>query len=300
MTTAGSYRSSPPDPAVVHRIQRAAGHWNLIIGEKLAGGTRSAVYAATDQHRRDLVLKLPQARTMPGDVASVEAAALSGWAATGAAATLVDATSDALLLVRARPGTPWPWHPGESVGDLVGIAADLLTRLWSVEPGSDRYPTLAEVYAADERVAREDAEYERRVRGEPDRGAPGLDRLPAAASAAARLISTVPVTRLLHGDFISKNLVRDHTSAVGWIALDPLPMIGDPACDVAAFAAYQPAELILPIAEALAVMAGVSSTRALTWTAIWTVHQVAQAWREDQQSLERLVESPVIDRLLAA
>ncbi|MDN5764853.1 MAG: hypothetical protein L0H96_08365 [Humibacillus sp.] len=28
---------------------------------------------------------------------------------------------------------------------------------------------------------------------------------------------------LLHGDFITKNIVSDDTSPVGWVALDPLP-----------------------------------------------------------------------------
>ena len=44
---------------------------------------------------------------------------------------------------------------------------------------------------------------------------------------------------LLHGDFISKNVVSDAASPLGWVALDPLPMVGDPAAEVAAFASDQ-------------------------------------------------------------
>jgi len=114
------------------------------------------------------------------------------------------------------------------------------------------------------------------------------------------MIGAAPSATLLHGDFITKNLVRDEVAPVGWVALDPLPMIGEPACEVAAFAAYQPAELIMPIAESLAKATGVSRRRVLVWAAIWSVHQSAQAWRDDQEEVDRLVNSVAIDELLQA
>ncbi len=103
---------------------------------------------------------------------------------------------------------------------------------------------------------------------------------------------------LLHGDFISKNVVSDTAGPVGWVALDPLPMVGDPAAEVAAFASYHPADLIFPIAESLAADVAVDARRVLAWTAIWTVHQAAQAWRDDQQAVESLASSAAVDRLL--
>jgi streptomycin 6-kinase len=75
-------------------------------------------------------------------------------------------------------------------------------------------------------------------------------------------------------------------------------MIGDPACEVGAFAAYLAAESILPAAETLAVRTGVEPERARAWAAIWAVHQSAQSWREDQDALDRLVGSAEINRLL--
>ena len=244
------------------------------------------------------MLKVPEARDDQAAVVAAEAAALRAWRRSGAAVALVDATPEALLLVRSRPGTHAPWQPALPVHELVGVAAGLLARLWSCEPGSYGFDRFADRYQADERTAQEDAAYERRTRGEPDRGAAGVDRLPAAGAAAARMIQTVPSTTLLHGDFITKNLVRDDAAPIGWVALDPLPMIGDPACDVAAFAAYQPAELIMPIAESLARMTGLSPARTLVWAAIWSVHQSAQGWRTDQEELDQLVDSAAIDRLL--
>lgn len=286
--------------AVDQRVRAAALHWGLCVGVELAGGTRSTVYGATDRRGRDLVLKVPGEHDGSWDATAAEAAALTAWAATGAAATLVDATADALLLVRARPGGLLPWRPDGPVDDTIAIAGELLRRLWSAQAGPYRYPTVAEVVPDHERTAREDAAFEQRERGEPDRGAPGLRRLPAAAAAANHLLLTTTTPTLLHVDFISKNVVRDATSPVGWVAIDPLPVIGDPAAEVGAFAAYHPAERILPIDEALARWVELDPSRARRWAAIWAVHQAAQAWRSDQNALERLVMSPSADDLLRA
>lgn len=281
------------------RVRRAAAVWGLSVGEALTGGSRSAVFAAVDEAGRDLVLKLPAPRAGDTRPAADEAAALSIWSSSRAAVTLVDATADALLLVRARPGRAWPWSPTASPDEVVSVAAELLSRLWAQPAGAHRLPTLVEVYPQDERIARDDAAFEQRERSEPGRGVPGLLRLPAAAVAAEDLIGTCREQRLLHGDFITKNLVSDDRSSTGWVALDPLPRTGDPAAEVAAFAAYHPAELVLPTAEALARRLDVDPYRALRWAAVWTVHQTAQAWRDDQEQLEDLVASPTLADLLA-
>lgn len=280
------------------RARRAAEHWGLAVGPALVGGTRSAVFGATDESGHDLVLKFPATRTDALDATAAEAAALRTWAETGAAITLVDATADALLLVRARPGVLRPWSPPLLLDDTISIAAELLGRLWAASSGTYHFPTLAEVFPENERVAREDATFEQRERGEPDRGRPGVLRLQAAGASAEHLIATTGQVRLLHGDFITKNIVSDASSAMAWVALDPLPMTGDPAAEVAAYAAYHPAELILPIAEGLARELGLDVRRTLRWAAIWAVHQAAQAWRNDQQQIEHLVESGTIDALL--
>lgn len=280
------------------RVRSAASQRGLTMGEELAGGTRSAVFAATDELGRDLVLKLPALNRAHGDPTEAEAAALRSWAGTSAAVDLVAVTADALLLARARPGRQQPWRPEGHLDDTVGMAGELLRRLWSAPPGYFRYPTLSSVYAEDERVARDDASVEQRKRSEPDRGVPGLRRLPAAAVAAEPLMVTAPASILLHGDFITKNIVSDDTSPLGYVALDPLPMMGDPAAEVASFAAYHPAQIIMPIAEALATEVDVAPQRALRWAAIWAVHQAAQAWRDDQEVLESLMASPMVDNLL--
>lgn len=280
------------------RVGAAAAHWRLTVGEALTGGSRSAVYAVRDDAGRDLVLKLPGSHSDGADGTAAEVAALLDWASTGATIRLVDATADALLLVRARPGIPMPWQPQHDLDETIELVGDLLRRLWRTPPGTFRYSTIAQLYPGEERTAREDAQYEQHRRGEPDRGRPGLLLLPAAAATAERLVSTTTAPALLHGDFLTKNLLRDDPSPNGWVAIDPRPQVGDPAADVATFAAYQPSELILPIAERLAVRTAVDPRRVLSWAAIWTVHQAAQAWRDDQPMIEQLVDSPTIKGLL--
>jgi streptomycin 6-kinase len=88
-------------PEIADRIRSAAMHWHLTVGEKLAGGSYSAVHAARDEFGQDLVLKVPETRAATGDVTGAEPEALAAWASTGAAVALVDATADALLLVRS-------------------------------------------------------------------------------------------------------------------------------------------------------------------------------------------------------
>lgn len=280
------------------RTRLAAEHWHLTLGPPLLGGTRSAVFAVTDDHQRELVLKLPATRTDFQNPTAAEASALRAWADTGATINLVDTTNDALLLTRARPGINRPWLPPQPLEDTITMAAELLTRIWAAPPGPYPFPTLVDVFPEYDRVAREDAAFEQLERHEPERGMQGLLRLHAAKVSAERLIATTAQTRLLHGDFISKNLVSDASSPTGWVALDPLPMYGDPAAEVAAFAAFHPAELILPIAEGLARHVAADVQRVLRWAAIWAVHQAAQSWRDDQTEIERLVTSGTVNDLL--
>lgn len=277
------------------RLRAAAQRWRLSVGDPLAGGSRSAVFSAQDEEGRELVLKLPADERQ----AASEAAALRAWSSTGAAVRLVDATGDALLLLRCQPGTPMPAATEESLADCVGIAGALLERLWAVEPGGYSFRMLEQAYTDNERIAREDAAYEQAHRAEPARGLAGLKRLPAAAAAASALIRSTTKPSLLHGDFLTKNVIRDETSWEGYVSIDPLPSIGDRAFDVGTFAAYQPANLILPTAELLATRCGLNPDRSLRWAAISAVHQTTQAWRKDQSQLELLVTSAQVTQLLA-
>lgn len=273
---------------IATRLRRCAGRWGLEVGDRLAGGFRSEVFACT-RDGADVVLKL----TVTPEEARSEAAALHAWRHTGAAVRLIDTDveCDALLLARIRPGTPL----SRSDTVAVDLAADLLMWLHSVEPGPFEFPTLAALYPTLERQSRDDVAYERRTRGEPTRAAEGLARLDAARAAALRLCADAPRTVLLHGDFLLKNLLPNGT---GFLAIDPIPRLGDPASDIGFFAADHAPERILDLAVGLADRMGEDPERARRWAAIWAVLQTTSAWREDQAGLDALLASGIIDPLL--
>jgi streptomycin 6-kinase len=116
-----------------------------------------------------------------------------------------------------------------------------------------------------------------------------------ACWAAMGLCAIAGRADLLHGDFVGKNLLR---SGAGYVAIDPVPRIGDPCADAGFFAAsHPPATTILQRAGAVAGHTG--GQRALRWAAVWAVLQTCQAWREDQSDLEACLSSDQFEHLLA-
>jgi streptomycin 6-kinase len=180
----------------------------------------------------------------------------------------------------------------------IGVAADLLTRLHRARAGTFPFPALEETYVRLEDRARDDAAYEQRTRGDPDRGEAGLQCLGAARAAAMRLCATSRRTVVLHGDFLDKNLLRN---GARYVAIDPIPRVGDPCADVGFFAAgHRPATAILQRADAIAAQMGLDRHRAQRWAAVWTVLQTCHAWREDQSDLEDCLASSEFEQLLRA
>jgi streptomycin 6-kinase len=278
---------------VARRLRACIRRWELQPVGRLTGGFRSEVIGCTAADGADVVVKL--AATVAE--AYAEAAALTAWAHTGAAVRLIDAEPvvGALLLEWIRPGTPLPG--GDDPG-AVEVAAGLLSRLHQATPPTSPLPALLDVYAQRESVARDDADHEQEATGDPERGRAGLRRLPAARAAVVRLCSSADRSVLLHGDFLDKNLLR---SGPGYVAIDPMPHIGDPCADVGFFAAgHPPATGILSRATATAERMGVPQHRALRWAAVWTVLQTCQAWRDDQADLEACLASRDFEQLISA
>lgn len=200
-------------------------------GRRLGGGFRCAVFACSAAGEQ-VVVKL----TPTPEEARLEVAALASWTHTKAAVRLINAdiSYSALLLERIRPGTPLP---GGDDPVSVEVAADLLARLHLAARGELTFPALEDIYVRLERQARDDADFEQRTRGDPARGAAGLERLETARAAAMKLCATTERPVLLHGDVLEKNLLR---SGVGYVAIDPIPRIGDPCADGGFFAACHP------------------------------------------------------------
>ncbi|MBA8793380.1 streptomycin 6-kinase [Friedmanniella endophytica] len=297
------------------RIDRCRTLWSLRVGDRLSGGFRADVFAATGTDGAELVLKL---LASPEEYRR-EASALEVWAGTGAALEPVagDPVSAALLSRRLRPGTPLPRCAPLAAGDPhdegrtvdpsagaydpepVAVVAGLLGRLHGCGvPDGRRFPTPAAVLPRLERVALADLSHERRTHREPGRAAVGLRRLPDARRLLHGLAADDVTPVLLHGDPLVKNVLADAGGPFGWRLIDPMPQVGDPCADVGMVAHDQSAGCALDVAADLGRRLGLSVDRCVAWTVGWTVHLVLQAWREDQPRLEAALDTPAYARVL--
>lgn len=256
---------------------------------RLDGGHRSSVFRCVTADGTEAVVKV----CGTAEEAEAEAAALTAWNESHAAVRLldVDVAAASLLLESVRPGAQLP------AGDdatAVAVAADLLARLHTRAHTTFPFTTLAEAYTAYEQRARADGEFERRAYGKVNAG---LERLPRARSAALRLCSTSTREVLLHGDFLDKNLLWNGRS---YVAIDPIPRVGDPCADIGFFAAaHPPAAAILDRADALASRLGDDRLRAIRWAAVWAVGEACETWRQDSADLGAAVSSRDFERLLS-
>ena len=276
---------------VSRRLSFCIAHWHLRDLRRLDGGFRSGVLACTCGGGDEVVLKL--SATL--EEARVEAAALGVWEGTGAAVRLLDVDFEpaALLLERIRPATHLPVNVAAIA---VNVAADLLSKLHQDPPRASPFPPLEQIYPELERGSREDATYEKRTSGDPARALSGLQRLCRARAAAMKRCASTDRAVLLHGDILDKNLLWDGR---GYVAIDPIPRIGDPCSDVGFFASGHPPTIgILERATAIATRMSLDPHRARQWAAIWAVLEATSAWRPDQADLEASLSSDAFERLL--
>jgi streptomycin 6-kinase len=263
-------------------LDRCAVQWRLQLGEQLSGGYFAQVYACVDTNGRALILKLSPPAASP----ALEAAALSLWGGTAAVRLRDwDPATGALLLDRLVPGAPLP--PGDN-DQAAQIAALVLQTLHAVTvPETHPFPALPQAF--DSWLART------RLEAEPS--TVGVHLLPKCRDAAARLWTTTAQTVLLHGDFIDKNLLLCPT---GYVAIDPMPRIGDPCSDVGYFASYHPpARSIASTARSIASILGYDPGRAERWAAVWTVGEACETWRDDSDELQAWMNGAEAQRLLA-
>jgi streptomycin 6-kinase len=269
------------------RLYRVSRRWRVRVGERLGGGSRSEVFAGATDDGRPVVVKLAAGR----DQAACEAAAPRIWASSGVTADLldVDELDHALLLARVRPGDPLP--PSNLVA-----TADILRVLHRVPLPDAGFRTVEEAYGDLERNSVEDAAYEHAQRNEPERGRAGLDWLDAARHLMSTLCLTATRCVLLHGDFLAKNLLRNRA---GYVAIDPMPMLGDPCADIGFFVAgHPPVGTVQSRAHAMAVYCQQDPLRAERWALVWTVLDIVSAWGDDQSELEQFLIGRDAGRLL--
>jgi len=148
-----------------------------------------------------------------------EAEALARWNGAGSVRLLArDEERRALLVERCLPGTQL-WEVEESRANE--IAADLLAQLWQASP-TDAFRSLAGEaarWASELRVTWEAA-------GRPFEQA----LLDEAVEFLATATSTGEDDALLHQDLHGGNIL---SSDRGWLAIDPKPLMGERAFDIA-------------------------------------------------------------------
>jgi streptomycin 6-kinase len=209
------------------RVEELATRWSLRVGPALLGARTAWVAPCLRADGSDAILRIGYPEFASGG----EAEALRSWQGRGSVRLLdSDRSRNALLLERCLPGTPL--SVGHDVDEVLGVAAGLLRRLWRGGTASSshaRLSTLAEQRASE-------AERRRGLRPE------GLDAaLVAEAIGLWRQLPGGNDEVLLHADFHPRNVLA--AGREPWLAIDPKPLLGDPA--------YEPVPLVLEAGASL-------------------------------------------------
>ena len=195
-----------------------AERWSLTLGEPFTQGQVSLSVPATRADGTPAVLKI----NYPERESEHEADALLHWGGDGAVLLYeVDRARSALLVERAFPGTSL-WEVDDE--EATRIAAGVLRRLWHRAP-PEQHPFR--VLAAEAKGWMEQARRDWEGLGRPFEGAV----VDAAQAAARELSATQPALVLCHQDFQGSNVLRAEREP--WLAIDPKPIVGEPAFDVA-------------------------------------------------------------------
>ncbi|MFC7406874.1 aminoglycoside phosphotransferase family protein [Georgenia alba] len=216
-------------------VADARSRWGLSLGSPFTDGSAGWTAPGRTADGEDVVVKI----SFPHEEAVAEVDGLRIWSGRGGPELLDHhRESWSLLLRRVRPG-----HVLEADHELgqrrpedrLEVASELLGRLHAAAPGSAELPELADYTARLAGLLRERA----------GRHAASLEADPGLLAEAAHLLEVLPAERagtVVHGDFNPGNLLaEDRDGRRGWVAIDPKPMLGDPA--------YDPVPLIAQVAD---------------------------------------------------
>jgi streptomycin 6-kinase len=188
--------------------------WSLALEPPFEPAHISLVVPVRREDGSAAVLKI----NFPEPESEREAAALAFWDGAGAARLLArDDERRALLLERCLPGTSL-WEVEEDKANT--IAAEVLGQLWQAPPAGE-FRSLADEaarWAESLPVTWEQA------------GRPFDQALLDQAVEFLRAVPPPEDAALLHQDLHGGNVLR---SERGWLAIDPKPLVGERAFDVA-------------------------------------------------------------------
>jgi len=190
-------------------VEECAERWSLRLGDPFPYAHASLALPATTADGAEAVLKV----CFPHRESEHEGDALALWDGNGAVRLLAqDRERSALLLERARPGTPLHALDHESALDAV---VELLPRLWV--PAGPPFRSLADEAAwwasyLPEHWKRAGRPFERSL-------------LDAAVAALGDLAPTQGEQVLLHQDLHADNVLRAEREP--WLVIDPKPLAGE-------------------------------------------------------------------------
>ncbi|HZU73964.1 MAG TPA: aminoglycoside phosphotransferase family protein [Acidimicrobiales bacterium] len=245
-------------PALVERFAR---QWSLDLEPAftgLAGASWVAPAGVVDGVAA--VLKVG----MPSRESRTEAEGLRFFAGRGAV-RLLRADDDEFVLVEERC---LPGHDLSALDADAGnaVAAEVLRELWLPAPPPGRIESLAD-------LAEEWIGGFARIEGYPHRV------VDVAVAQAGELAASQPELVVVHGDFNPGNVLRAER---GWLAIDPKPLVGEPAYDLAQLLANRLGVFEASLSEAqlsrqvdsLVEALGLDRRRVLGWAVVkslaWT------------------------------
>lgn len=188
--------------------------WEITVGEPFADGVVSLVLPATRRDGSEAVLKVP----FPDVESRHEPDGLAFWEGRGAVRLIArDGAGGAFLVERLRPGTSLLERPEREAASVI---AGIVAALHRPPPPAHPFALLTEVAAAwavdvPRRWEALRRPFEREL----------VDQAVAACLAGNEVDPVV-----LHQDLHAGNVLRD---GGGWRAIDPKPLVGDPAFDLA-------------------------------------------------------------------
>jgi streptomycin 6-kinase len=241
-------------------VDRCVERWELTLLPAFTGGEAGWAAPVVRSDGSPAVLKL----AIPLVNLDDQCRALRSWNGRGAIRLLGYEPDDrACLLERCLPGTDAADFPSPEVDE---IATELLRGLWSAEVSTlEPIASLADLCTHRAEVMEGRAE---EFRAEADVG---------PFREAARLYRSLPASTdriaLVHGDFHRRNVLR---SGRGWLAIDPMPRVGDPAFDVAQFLRIDLADDTRGRADGLADRLGLDRERQRAW--VFAVGTQAASW----------------------
>lgn len=240
--------------------------WSVRLGEPFANCQVSLV-VPVDGAEIPAVIKIPlpaeiEIGTVAGDYRDRESAALQAWAGNGATELLAhDQATGAMLVERCVPGATLDTIDSPEEADEV--AATVLALLH--EPaavGTDGFERLAD------RAVTLAEELPGRFAKAPNGFEPRL--LDEAVETLGELANAKGDDVLLHGDAHHHNILSARRQ--GWLAIDPLPMVGEAAYDAVQYLLFRKGDLTDPASEWESVimrfceLAEVDADRVKAWT----------------------------------